>query len=114
MACTFFTNSTNTTSATGFQLIAQLASSSEEVGRIYTSHTTDRFDPASVQVEVNGTYWLTVLPIVEGRRILGSTVEYTEQISVLISADNTTSDATTSGNTVILLSGKQVRCGASK
>ncbi len=56
--CAYHDDST----ATGFQVIAQLSNSSE-VPRLYANKTTDRQTPASVVVEENGLYQVTIFAI---------------------------------------------------
>lgn len=65
-------------------------------------HTTDQQTPASVEVEVNGTYQVTVLPISEGLGIIGSSVEYIEQIFVSV---NTFEENATTADTSIPTTG---------
>ena len=57
---------------TGFQMVAQLSSSSQ----VYTNKTTDHQTPASVEVEESGMYQVTIFAIRGERGILDSTVEY--------------------------------------
>ena len=75
--CTYPSDST----ATGFQVIAQLSSFSE-VNRLYVNKTTDRQTPVSVLVEENGLYQVTVFAIRGGRGIVGTNVEYMEMVMV--------------------------------
>ena len=70
MQCTYPNNSV----ATGFQMIVQLSNSREE-HILYINQSTDRQTPASVQVEKNGTYQITIFAI-SRRGILDSSVEY--------------------------------------
>ncbi len=67
--------------ATGFQTIAQLNNSSE-VHRLYASKTTDVQTSASVVVEENGLYQVTIFPIRGGSGIVDSRVEFVGHITV--------------------------------
>ncbi len=67
--------------ATGFQMIAQLSNSSE-VHRLYANKTTDRQTLASVVVEENGLYQVTIFAIREGSGIVDSSVEYSMSLMV--------------------------------
>ena len=67
--------------ATGFQVIAQLSDSSE-VHKLYANTTTDHQTPASVMVEENGMYQVTVFAIRGESGIVDSSVEYMDQITV--------------------------------
>jgi hypothetical protein len=87
--CTY----TNDSMVTGFQMIAQL----RDVSKVHrlSNRTTDHQIPASVMVEENGTYQVTVFAIKGGRGILDSIVEYSEKVIVETSVvDTTTSVAT--------------------
>ena len=77
--------------ATGFQMIAWLSNSSE-VHKLYANKTTNRQTPASVVVEGNGTYQVTVFAIRGERGIVDSNVEY----SVLHLVENLVVSTTTS------------------
>ena len=67
--------------ATGFQVIAQLSNISE-VQRLYVNKTTDRQTPVSVLVMENGLYQVTVFAIREERGIVDSNVEYRVELYV--------------------------------
>ena len=71
----------NDSTATGFQMIAQL-SNLTEVHRLYANKTTDCQTPASVVVEENGMYQVTIFAIRGRRGIVDSHVEYSRQITV--------------------------------
>ena len=75
--CAYPSNST----ATGFQVIAQLSNSSE-VHRLYANKTTDRQIQVSVLVEENGLYQVTIFAIRGGRGIVDSSLEYSGQLIV--------------------------------
>ncbi len=77
--------------ATGFQMIAQLSNYSE-VHRLYASKTIDRQTSASVVVEESGLYRVTIFPIREGTGITNSSVEFITQLAV---SDTTTGSALT-------------------
>ena len=74
--------------ATGFQMIAQLNSSSE-VHILHVSQSMGLQTPVTVEVEESGVYQVTILSITEAG-IVGSRVEYAEEIMV--------GDTTPSGN----------------
>ena len=79
--CSYSSGST----ATGFQVIAQ-QSNANQAHKLYINKTTDRQTPASVVVEENGIYQITVFAIRGERGIVNSGVEYTQQLSVVISS----------------------------
>ena len=62
---------------TGFQVIAQL-NVQERVHRLYVNQTLPGQTSASVEVEESGEYLVSILPIIEGRGVTGSGVEYRE------------------------------------
>jgi hypothetical protein len=91
--------------ATGFQMIAQLSNSSI-VHRLYANKTTDRQTPASVVVEEDGTYHVTIFAIRGVGGIVDSNVEYSGNLivetsavdtNISILATNDTVDTTASG-----------------
>ncbi len=83
MYCTFINN---TLTATGFQMMAQLLSSSG-MQKLYTDQTANRQIPASVVVEKSGIYQITVLAITAESGVVDSVVEYTESVEVNIPPD---------------------------
>ena len=80
-------------------MIAQQSNSSE-VRKLYTNKTTDRQTPASVIVEENGMYQVTVFATRGERGIVNSSVEYInmlmDDMSATITAVVTTTVAVTS------------------
>ena len=75
--CAYPSNS----AATGFQVIAQQIISSK-VHKIYASKTSNCQTVASVLVEENGLYQVTIFAIRGGRGIVDSTVEYSGLLTV--------------------------------
>ena len=69
---------------TGFQMIAQL--NRRQVQKIYTSKTINRQIPASVVVEDNGMYQVTVFAIRGESGIVDSDVEFRERVLVINSS----------------------------
>ena len=67
--------------ATGYQVIACL-NTLDQVHKIYTNMTTNCHTQATVEVEERGLYLVSVLPIIEGRGITGSSVEHAEIVNV--------------------------------
>ena len=67
--------------ATGYQVIVYL-NSLDQVHKIYTNTTTDCHTQVTVEVEERGLYLVSVLPIIEGRGITGSSVEHAEIVMV--------------------------------
>lgn len=76
--CSYPNNST----ATGFQVVAQMSNVSE-VHKLYTGKSTDHQNSVNLRVGEDGIYQVSVFAIREGTGISDSTVEYTEQISVM-------------------------------
>ena len=68
--------------ATGFQVIAQLSNISE-VQRLYVNKTTDQQAPVSVLVEEDGMYLVTIFAIREERGIVDSNVEHRVELYVV-------------------------------
>ena len=64
-----------------FQVIAQ-SGVQERVHRLYVNQTLPGQTSASVEVEESGVYLVSILPIIEGRGITGSHVEYSEVVVV--------------------------------
>ena len=67
--------------ATGYQVIAYL-NTLNKVHKIYTNTTTNCYTQVTVEVEERGLYLVSVLPIIEGRGITGSSVEHSEIVVV--------------------------------
>ena len=67
--------------AVGFQVIAQ-SGVLERVHRLYVNQTLPGHTSASVEVEDGGVYLVSIIPIIEGRGITGSRVEYRETVLV--------------------------------
>ena len=67
--------------AIGFQVIAQLGVQ-ERVHRLYVNQTLPGQTSASVEVEESGEYLVSILPIIEGRGVTGSDVEYRDLVTV--------------------------------
>ena len=80
--------------ATGFQMIAWLSNSSE-VHKLYANKTTNRQTPASILVEENGTYQVTVFAIRGERGIVDSNAEYSILHLVENSIENSVVSTTT-------------------
>lgn len=80
--CTYPVNSL----VTGFQMIAH----SSQVYKLHVAQTVDRQATASVEVEENGVYWVTVFAIREEMGIVSSNVEYAAQIEVPVVNDKET------------------------
>ena len=74
--CTYPVNSM----AIGFQVIAQLGVQ-ERVHRLYINQSLPDHTSASVEVEESGEYLVSILPIIEGRGVTGSNVEYREIVA---------------------------------
>ena len=62
--------------ATGFLIVVQLHDSTRGGSTLYTNKTTNRQTSASVVMENDGTYQVTVFAISRGRGIINSNVEY--------------------------------------
>ena len=67
--------------ATGYQVIAYF-NTLDQVHKIYTNTTTNCHTQVTVEVEERGLYLVSVLPIIEGRGITGSSVEHSELVMV--------------------------------
>ena len=67
--------------ATGYQVITYL-NTLDQVHQIYTNMTTNCHTQVTVEVEERGLYLVSVLPIIEGRGITGSSVEHAEIVMV--------------------------------
>ena len=67
--------------AVGFQVIAQLGMQ-ERVHRLYVNQTMSINTSASVEVEEDGEYQVSILPIMGERGITNSSVEYREIVTI--------------------------------
>ena len=67
--------------ATGFLVIMQ-QNSLNEVHKLYTNQTTHQQNTVSIEVEKNGLYLVSVIPILEGTGITNSRVEYKDVIKL--------------------------------
>ena len=65
--------------ATGYQVITYL-NTLDQVHKIYTSTTTNCHTQVTVEVEERGLYLVSVIPLLEGTGIIGSNVEYRDEI----------------------------------
>ena len=52
----------------------------DQVQKLYINQTRDQQSSASVEVEENGTYLVSVIPVLERTGIIGSNVEHREEI----------------------------------
>ena len=77
VVCTYSANSM----ATGFLVIMQ-QNSLNEVHKLYTNQTTHQQNTVSIEVEKNGLYLVSVIPILEGTGITNSRVEYKDVIKL--------------------------------
>ena len=50
------------------------------VHKLYANQTRDQQSLVSVEVEENGTYLVSIIPVLEITGIIGSVVEYREEI----------------------------------
>ena len=66
---------------TGFQVIAQLADF-DGLGKIYAGHTLECQISAIVEVEQNGEFLVSVIPVLGETGIVNSSVEYSEVVVV--------------------------------
>ena len=64
---------------TGYQVIAYL-NTLEQVHKIYTNTTTNCHTQVTVEVEEHGTYLVSVIPLLEEIGIIGSNVEYRDEV----------------------------------
>ena len=69
--------------ATGYQVIAYL-NTLDQVHKIYTNMTTNCHTQITVEVEEHGTYLVSVIPLLEETGIIGSNVEYRDEIMLTI------------------------------
>ena len=65
--------------ATGYQVVAYL-NTLDQVHKIYTNTTTNCHTQVTVEVEERGLYLVSVIPLLEITGILGSKVEYRDEI----------------------------------
>ena len=70
-------------------MIAQLTNSGQ-VHKLYTDKTLQLHTEASVEVEENRTYHVAIFAIMEGSGIVGSSIEYVEQVTTNPAGDLTT------------------------
>ena len=66
---------------TGFQVIAQPADF-DQLGSLYAGHTLECQTSAIVEVEQNGVFLMSVIPVLEETGIVNSSVEYSEVVVV--------------------------------
>ena len=55
---------------------------SNEVHKLYINQTTHQENSVSIEVEMNGVYLVSIIPILEGIGIINSSVEHREMIQV--------------------------------
>ena len=77
VVCTYVAKS----SATGLLVITQ-RDHSNEVHKLYINQTTHQQNSVSIEVEMNGVYLVSIIPILEGIGIINSSVEHREMIQV--------------------------------
>ena len=73
--CTYPSNSLTT----GFLTLVQLGDP-DQAHKLYVNQTRDQQSLVSVEVEENGTYLVSIIPVLERTGIIGSNVEYREEI----------------------------------
>ena len=66
---------------TGFQVIAQPANF-DQLGKLYAGHTIECQTSAIVEVEQNGEFLVSVIPVLGETGIVNSSVEYSEVVVV--------------------------------
>ena len=66
---------------TGFQVIAQ-PTDFDRLGKLYASHTLECQTSAIVEVEQNGEFLVSVIPVLRETGIVNSSVEYSEVVVV--------------------------------
>ena len=66
---------------TGFQVIAQ-PTDFDRLGKLYASHTLECQTSAIVEVEQNGEFLVSVIPVLGETGIVNSSVEYSEVVVV--------------------------------
>ena len=84
---------TQSESALGFQVVAQLKSASE-VQKLYSNQSMDTHTPVTVEVERDGLYWVTALPLGEGRGIVDSSTIYTRLVTVMATKNGARTEVT--------------------
>ena len=52
----------------------------DQVHKLYVNQTRDQQSLVSLEVEENGTYLVSIIPVLERTGIIGSDVEYREEI----------------------------------
>ena len=52
----------------------------DQVHKLYVNQTRDQQSLVSLEVEENGTYLVLIIPVLERTGIIGSVVEYREEI----------------------------------
>ena len=52
----------------------------DQVHKLYISQTKDRESVVTAEVEENGTYLVSIIPVIERTGIIGSNVEYREEV----------------------------------
>ena len=75
---------------TGFQAIVQPADS-DQLGKLYANHTSGSQTSVTVEVEQNGKFLVSVIPVLGETGIINSSVEYAEVVVVedLLAATST-------------------------
>ena len=68
----------------------------DQVHKLYTNQTRDQQSLVSVEVEENGTHLVSVIPVLERTGIIGSNVEYREEMVLPLASGNNL--ASTYGN----------------
>ena len=66
---------------TGFQVIAQ-PTNFDGLGKLYANYTSEGQTSAIVEVEQNGEFQVSVIPVLRDTGIVNSSVEYTEVVVV--------------------------------
>ena len=66
---------------TGFQVIAQ-PTDFDQLGKLYAGHTLECQTSAIVEVEQNGEFLVSVIPVLGDTGIVNSSVEYSEVVVV--------------------------------
>ena len=60
----------------------------DQVHKLYISQTKDRESVVTAEVEENGTYLVSIIPVIERTGIIGSNVEYREEIVLPLISGN--------------------------
>ena len=66
---------------TGFQVIAQ-PTNFDELGKLYANYTSEGQTSVVVEVEQNGEFLVSVIPVLGETGIVNSSVEYSEVVVV--------------------------------